>query len=192
MPGISLTFNNKDNKKFINIFNSINKKLSKKLLLTNNDFKLHITLMYISKDLDIKLKDIDDNYQKINNILDMIKNKYNKFKIKITGLGIFRKNNNYILYFNIPYSIELQNIHKDIWKNATQNSIIIDPEIDHYSPKNISIHMTIPILEPSKENIITIMNELLNLEYDVYFDISNITYLTGNLNNPKVYLEKSL
>ena len=109
MPGITLIFDNKSNKKLENEYKKINKKFKKEVLSIKKELKPHITLMHFQS------SDGDKYNNKIKSTITKLSNKYKSYKIIVNGLAIFVRGNKYILYFTTPYNENLRNIHKNVW-----------------------------------------------------------------------------
>ena len=182
MPGITLIFDNKSNKKLENEYKKINKKFKKEILSIKKELKPHITLMHFQS------SDGDKYNNKIKSTITKLSNKYKSYKIIVNGLALFVRGNKYILYFTTPYNENLRNIHKNVWTELKN----IYPDENVYSPKEFTPHITIPIYESNKTNTYKVMNELTKMDFDFELTVSDLAYITGNLHKPKVYFKRKL
>lgn len=182
MPGITLIFDDISNEKLETEYRKINNKFKQELLSIKSELKPHITLMHFSG------TDGDLYYDKIKLAITKTAEYYNSYKITINGLAIFVRGDKYILYFTTPYNKILRKIHRKIWKELEN----IYPDDNLYSPKVFTPHITIPIYKSNKENTFKVMEELSKMDFDFELTVSDIAYITGNLNEPKVFFKKSL
>jgi 2'-5' RNA ligase len=179
MPCICLIFDEKSNKKLEDAYKKINKKFKEDLLSVKKDLKPHITLMYFSKEKGEKY------FSEIKKVIANTAHKFNSYKVKINGFGIFIRQDKYILYFTTPYDTVLQQIHANIWDQFN----VKHPDDDHYNPKKFTPHISIPIYHSNQKNTFKIMKELTKMKFDFELVGSDIAYLTGNLLNPQVYIQ---
>ena len=106
----------------------------------------------------------------------------------INGLGLFVRNNNYILYFTTPYDDNLQKIHKNIWKELSK----LNSFDDHYSPIKFTPHIIVPIYKNNKTNTFKIIKELTKMKFDFELQESELAYITGNLYKPDIFYKKNI
>jgi len=166
MPGIVLTFDKKYNKFINNLYKNINKKIGKDLISLN---KIpHISLMRIQKNFnDNSIENIKIGLENIN-----MKN----INIFIKGIGIFKKEEDKFVLFLIPeYDIAFQKIHSKIWHIFRKKLDLLQEE--YYSPESYSPHLTIPIKEPTKNNIMLVLNNMLDINTQFTLKTKSIVFL---------------
>jgi 2'-5' RNA ligase len=183
MPGIVLTFDKKYNKNIINLYKNINKNFSKEIILIN---KIpHISLMRIQSDFNKKtIKDINNGLNNFN---------MENINIKIKGIGIFKKDiDKYVLFFIPDYDIAFQKIHNKIWDIFGNKLDLLQKE--YYSPKSYSPHLTIPIKEPTKKNIMNILDYLLDSKTKFSLETKSIVFLNTSKKTKKtlIHVKKNL
>ena len=182
MPGITLIFDKKSNEKLETEYKKINDKFGKELLSIKPELKPHITLMHFSGNDGVPY------YEKIKLAIIKTVANYKSYNITVNGLAMFVRGDKYILYFTTPYNKILRKIHKKIWKELKN----IYPDDNLYSPKVMTPHITIPIYQNNKENTFKVMEELSKMDFDFELTVSDIAYITGNLNQPKVFFKQPL
>ena len=182
MPGICLTFDN-DTKQAINqIYQKINDKIGNQVLKIHEDLEPHFTLLYHSGNTQIPRQEIDKT-------IDLLSEKYKKRQFKIEGYGIFKREDNFILYLSTAYDTKFQEIHKDIWNRLKKYDWITE----HYHFTSYVPHLTIPLINSNYDTAVQVLSELLKSNLtEITLNNSAISYLTGNYANPKVYYSKEL
>lgn len=183
MPGIVLSFDNKYNKIINNLYKNINKKIGKDVISLN---KIpHISLMRIQKNFNEKsIKNINIGLENFN-----MKN----IKINIKGLGIFKKKEDKFVLFLIPdYDIEFQKIHNKIWDIFRKKLDLLQE--DYYSPDSYSPHLTIPIKEPTKKNIMLVLNNILDSNTQFTLKTKSIIFINTSkeTNDTIIHVKKEL
>tara|TARA_Y100000022_G_C13186391_1_gene345934 strand:- start:300 stop:854 length:555 start_codon:yes stop_codon:yes gene_type:complete len=183
MPGICLTFDKKTKNYLNTIYKKINKKFNKEIIKIDKNLEPHVSLLR---------SHFDDNINKhIYKAIDKISQKNKKYNSSLDGFGIFKNNKKYALYHVIPNDQNMQNIHKMLWDNLDQKVPDYERDLYHYS--SFIPHVTIPIINSNKTNVIKVLEEIMKLtNKNINIKISHLTYLTGNLTEPNVYYKKAL
>jgi 2'-5' RNA ligase len=184
MPGICLTFDKKTKDKLNKIYKKINKKLNKDILKIDDNLEPHISLLRTKHDENIN--------KHINSAIDKVSSKNKKYNSKLDGFGIFKINDTkFVLYHTIPNDENMQNIHKTLWKKL--DGKIPDYERDLYHYSSFTPHVTIPIINSNKTTVLKVLDEMMKLlPKTINIKILNLTYLTANLKDPKIFYKKSL
>ena len=183
MPGICLTFDKKSKDNLNSIYKKINKKFNKEIIKIDKNLEPHISLLRSKYDNEIN--------KHINKAIEKISKKNNKYNSNIDGFGIFKTKSNYALYHVIANDENMQNIHKMLWDNLDGKVPDYERELYHYS--SFIPHVTIPIINSNKTTVLKVLDEMMKLSpKTIKIKISYLTYLTGNLNEPKVYYKKPL
>ena len=183
MPGIVLRLCKKDHLNILKIYKNINKDFDEDIININQI--PHISLMRIQKDFTIK------SINNIENILN--KTDLSKLNIKINGIGMFKiDNNKYVLYFKTIYTDDFQLLHKKIWKLLGKKVDLLQE--DKYSPSSFSPHLTIPIFNPNKRNVLKIIKYLMDLDLNLNIISEKISFINTSKETGKVkiYFTKNL
>jgi len=184
MPGICLTFDKKTKDNLNTIYKKINKKFNKEILKIDDNLEPHISLLRTK---------YDENINKtVNTAIEKVSSKNKKYNSKLDGFGIFKINDSkFVLYHTIPNDENMQKIHKMLWKKI--DGKIPDYERDLYHYSSFTPHVTIPIINSNKTTVLKVLDEMMKLlPITINIKITNLTYLTAKLSDPKVYFKKSL
>tara|TARA_A100001015_G_scaffold286842_1_gene356003 strand:+ start:3058 stop:3594 length:537 start_codon:yes stop_codon:yes gene_type:complete len=177
MPGIILTFDTESNKIIKDIYNNINNNEN----LINIDSTPHISLMRIHKEFD------QDDINLIDKNIENISKNFKNLDIKIEGIGYFKnKNDKFVLFFIPVYDENMQKIHKYLWKLIEKKIKLLDE--NHYSPLNFSPHITIPMNDNNKNNLLKILNLLSDVNTRISIKTNEIAFIDSN----KIYTSKKL
>ncbi len=171
MPGIRLEFSDNSNYYLNQIFSLINQSQN---LIDIKNLKPHLTLLRIYKNFN------KNDVIIIKEIIKDISTQFNNFKINIEGIGFFKKKNNKYEIFLIPvYSSEMQNIHKYLWKQLNSKNIqLLDEE--YYSPEHFSPHISIPMTNNNKTNLLKIMNQFTNINCKFEIKSKQLSFIDSN------------
>ena len=183
MPGIVLRLCKKDHLNILKIYKNINKDFDEDIININQI--PHISLMRIQKDFTIK------SINNIENILN--KTDLSKLNIKINGIGMFKiDDNKYVLYFKTIYTDDFKLLHKKIWKLLGKKVDLLQE--DKYSPSSFSPHLTIPIFNPNKRNVLKIIKYLMDLDLNLNIISDKISFINTSKETGKVkiYFTKNL
>ena len=181
MPGICLTFDKKTKDNLNSFYKKINQKFNKEIIKIDNNLEPHVSLLRSKYD--------DEINKHINKSIQKITKKNNKYNSSLDGFGIFKTKTNYALYHVIANDENMQSIHKMLWDNLDGKVPDYDRDLYHYS--SFIPHVTIPIINSNKTTVLKVLDEMIKLSpKTIKIKISYLTYLTGNLNEPKVYYKK--
>ena len=153
MPGIVLGFNDATNNFFSKLFLQINKTEP----LINEDSIPHISLMRF------------ENIEELPTISDKLgKLSFETFNVSINGISIYKKSDiKYVLVFDPIYDSNVSSIHNIIWDNLGDGIIKLkEPEL--YNPSTYSLHLTIDLNNPTKDNIHKVLDILMDLPRDPF------------------------
>ena len=184
MPGICLTFDKKTKDKLNSIYKKVNKKFDKEILKLDDNLEPHVSLL--------RTKYNESTSKYINSTINKISSKNNKYKSKLDGLGIFKINDKkFVLYHTIPNDKNMQKIHKTLWEKLDGKIPDYERELYHYS--SFTPHVTIPIINSNKTTVLKVLDEIMKLlPKALDIKVTNLTYLTAKLNDPKIFYKKLL
>ena len=84
------------------------------------------------------------------------------------------------------YDENMQKIHKYLWKLIEKKIKLLDE--NHYSPLNFSPHITIPMNDNNKNNLLKILNLLSDVNTRISIKTNEIAFIDSN----KIYTSKKL
>lgn len=92
--------------------------------------------------------------------------------------------NKYVLYFKTIYTDDFKLLHKKIWKLLGKKVDLLQE--DKYSPSSFSPHLTIPIFNPNKRNVLKIIKYLMDLDLNLNIISDKISFINTSKETGKV------
>ena len=157
MPGLVLAFNQATNTFFKELYTKINKKEN----LINLNIIPHISLMRFSN-----LDNLDVIQETLTQFIDI-----KTFQVKINAISIFQKPNKFILVLDPLYDNKISKIHNKIWDKLSSKVDLKDEKL--YNPNICSLHLTINLNNPNKDNLKKVLDYILDIpreSFDIVVD----------------------
>jgi len=119
----------------------------------------------------------DYDVDKIEPVLERITSNITTFKVRTSGLGIFAGASP-VLYIPVVRSLELTQLHEEIWQEITPASSGI---VEYYHPDQWMPHITIGFGDISKNNLSQIIPFLAERNFNWEINVNNMAliYDTG-------------
>lgn len=177
MPGIVLLLNQHNNDQLLKLYKKINTVLKQDILAVNS--VPHIALMRIQRDFTKHTLHTIESKTKTMNVKNI--------PIKLRSVGIFKKSDTkFVLSFKPVYDQHLKRIHTLVWDALGKDMDLL--EKNYYSPSHFVPHITIPISDPTRPNVMKVCNVLLqyNVNMDLMVDKLSFTNTSKKTGEQKV------
>jgi 2'-5' RNA ligase len=121
--------------------------------------------------------------EKVTPLLKRITSNITKFQVRTSGLGIFTGASP-VIYIPVVRSLELSQLHEELWKELSSVSSASSGMQDYYSPAQWMPHITIGFGDITSENLPAIVHWLHERDFTWEFTVDNLAIIsdTGSKN----------